>query len=220
MAEGAADDAEVKSRVRAASKNDLRLCSRRPCIEIADCERIRMSTKPSTMTWSAILQEPEATDSPLLPALETLAVMRISSRSRFRKSAKSVAWIKRRYLHPARPEAITTAAGRRHRPPILYKSTKEFLLRFGLKDVGELPSMEEFEKLVAESFQNELLPLSDSSVDAAPLRSALRQPSPNRRFPLPMRKQFRSSRTLPAKTIPPLRLGRPIFPTAAFVQSI
>jgi segregation and condensation protein B len=42
--------------------------------------------------------------------------------------------------------------------PILYKTTKEFLLRFGLKDVNELPSMEEFEKLVAESFQNDLLP--------------------------------------------------------------
>jgi segregation and condensation protein B len=42
--------------------------------------------------------------------------------------------------------------------PILYKTTKEFLLRFGLKDVHELPSMEEFEKLVAESFQNDLLP--------------------------------------------------------------
>jgi len=34
--------------------------------------------------------------------------------------------------------------------PILYKTTKEFLLRFGLKDVTELPSLEEFEKLAAE----------------------------------------------------------------------
>jgi segregation and condensation protein B len=33
--------------------------------------------------------------------------------------------------------------------PILYKTTKEFLLRFGLKDVAELPSMEEFEKMAA-----------------------------------------------------------------------
>jgi segregation and condensation protein B len=31
--------------------------------------------------------------------------------------------------------------------PILYKTTREFLLRFGLKDVSELPSMEEFEKM-------------------------------------------------------------------------
>jgi segregation and condensation protein B len=32
--------------------------------------------------------------------------------------------------------------------PILYKTTKEFLVHFGLKDIGELPSMEEFEELI------------------------------------------------------------------------
>src|SRR5438445_12267565 len=55
---------------------------------------------------------------------------------------------------------LITTAGRKAviGRPILYKSTKEFLLRFGLKDVAELPSMEEFEKLVAESFQSDLLP--------------------------------------------------------------
>ena len=65
---------------------------------------------------------------------------------------------------------LITTAGRKAviGRPILYKSTKEFLLRFGLKDVGELPSMEEFEKLVAESFQNELLPLSDNGATGAP----------------------------------------------------
>jgi segregation and condensation protein B len=44
---------------------------------------------------------------------------------------------------------LVTTAGRKQviGRPILYKTTKEFLLRFGLKDVSELPSMEEFEKL-------------------------------------------------------------------------
>jgi segregation and condensation protein B len=37
--------------------------------------------------------------------------------------------------------------------PILYKTTKEFLLRFGLKDVAELPSMEEFEKMAELEFE-------------------------------------------------------------------
>jgi len=37
--------------------------------------------------------------------------------------------------------------------PILYKTTKEFLMRFGLSDVGELPSMEEFDKLAGEALQ-------------------------------------------------------------------
>ena len=44
---------------------------------------------------------------------------------------------------------LITTAGRKQviGRPILYKTTKEFLLRFGLNDVNELPSMEEFEKL-------------------------------------------------------------------------
>jgi segregation and condensation protein B len=40
-------------------------------------------------------------------------------------------------------------------------------MRFGLKDVNELPSMEEFEKLVAESFQAELTP-AESAVENTP----------------------------------------------------
>jgi len=44
---------------------------------------------------------------------------------------------------------LVTTAGRKQviGRPILYKTTKEFLLRFGLKDLSELPSVEEFEKL-------------------------------------------------------------------------
>ncbi|HEY4011205.1 MAG TPA: SMC-Scp complex subunit ScpB, partial [Acidobacteriaceae bacterium] len=34
--------------------------------------------------------------------------------------------------------------------PILYKTTKEFLVRFGLKDLNELPSIEEFEKMAGD----------------------------------------------------------------------
>ncbi len=46
---------------------------------------------------------------------------------------------------------LITTAGRKQviGRPILYKTTKEFLLRFGLKDVSELPSMDEFEKMAA-----------------------------------------------------------------------
>jgi segregation and condensation protein B len=39
--------------------------------------------------------------------------------------------------------------------PILYKTTKEFLIRFGLKDVNELPSLEEFEKMASELAETE-----------------------------------------------------------------
>jgi segregation and condensation protein B len=45
---------------------------------------------------------------------------------------------------------FVTAAGRKEvlGRPILYKTTKEFLIHFGLKDLSELPSMEEFEELL------------------------------------------------------------------------
>jgi len=42
--------------------------------------------------------------------------------------------------------------------PILYKTTREFLLRFGLKDVSELPSMEEFEKMAASELDSDEAP--------------------------------------------------------------
>src|SRR6185503_8110259 len=32
--------------------------------------------------------------------------------------------------------------------PILYKTTRDFLVHFGLKDLGDLPSMEEFAELI------------------------------------------------------------------------
>jgi segregation and condensation protein B len=62
---------------------------------------------------------------------------------------------------------LITTAGRKQviGRPILYKTTKEFLMRFGLKDVNELPSMEEFEKLVAESFQAELIPAESAAAE-------------------------------------------------------
>jgi len=55
---------------------------------------------------------------------------------------------------------LVTTAGRKAviGRPILYRTSKEFLLRFGLSDINELPSMEEFEKLLAESFQSDLIP--------------------------------------------------------------
>jgi segregation and condensation protein B len=52
---------------------------------------------------------------------------------------------------------LITTSGRKQviGRPILYKTTKEFLLRFGLKDVNELPSMEEFEKMAGELVEAE-----------------------------------------------------------------
>jgi segregation and condensation protein B len=47
---------------------------------------------------------------------------------------------------------LITTAGRKPviGRPILYKTTKDFLIRFGLKDLNELPSIEEFEKMAGD----------------------------------------------------------------------
>jgi segregation and condensation protein B len=49
---------------------------------------------------------------------------------------------------------------------MLYKTTKDFLLRFGLKDLNELPSLEEFEKLAAGEMQDELYSGNTAIADA------------------------------------------------------
>ena len=56
---------------------------------------------------------------------------------------------------------LITTAGRKQviGRPILYKTTKDFLLRFGLKDINELPSIEEFEKMAGELSEQEEIPM-------------------------------------------------------------
>ena len=63
---------------------------------------------------------------------------------------------------------LVTTAGRKEvlGRPILYKTTKEFLVHFGLKSLDELPSMEEFEELIknqaaAEESEQAELPLEE-----------------------------------------------------------
>jgi segregation and condensation protein B len=59
---------------------------------------------------------------------------------------------------------LITTAGRKQviGRPILYKTTKEFLLRFGLKDLNELPSIEEFEKMAAGELSESELPFEEA----------------------------------------------------------
>ena len=48
--------------------------------------------------------------------------------------------IERKLVAPAGRKAVVGK-------PILYKTTKDFLIQFGLKDLGELPTLKEFEEL-------------------------------------------------------------------------
>ena len=176
VAEGATED-EVKSHVRVALEeliDDYAAAHRG--IEIRQIAGgYRMSTKPEQ--HDVVREFAKSLKPPIrlsLPALETLAVIaykqpvtvpEISEIRGVDSSGVIATLLDRKLITTAGRKAVI---GR----PILYKSTKEFLLRFGLKDVSELPSMEEFEKLVAESFQNELLPVSDNGAESAEAASA------------------------------------------------
>ncbi|HEY6307807.1 MAG TPA: SMC-Scp complex subunit ScpB, partial [Candidatus Angelobacter sp.] len=128
----------------------------------------RMSTKPEhhdvIRAFSKSLKPPVRLS---LPALETLAVIaykqpvtvpEISDIRGVDASAVIGTLLERKLITTAGRKAVV---GR----PMLYKTSKDFLLRFGLNDVGELPSLEEFEKLAGGELQEELL--ASHSEDAA-----------------------------------------------------
>jgi segregation and condensation protein B len=70
---------------------------------------------------------------------------------------------------------LITTAGRKQviGRPILYKTTKEFLLRFGLKDLNELPSIEEFEKMAGELADADLEPVGEGGLTIDQTESSL-----------------------------------------------
>jgi segregation and condensation protein B len=86
-----------------------------------------------------------------LPALETLAVIAYKQPVTAPEVNEIRGVESSGVLGSLLSRKLITTAGRKPviGRPILYKTTKEFLLRFGLKDVAELPSMEEFEKMAA-----------------------------------------------------------------------
>lgn len=168
LAEGAADDAEGKSRVRAALEqlaSDYGNADHG--IEIRQVAGgYRMSTKPEqhemVRSFAKSLKPPIRLS---LPALETLAVIAYKQPATVPEINEIRGVGSGGVIATLLDRKLITTAGRKQviGRPILYKTTKEFLMRFGLKDVSELPSMEEFEKLVAESFQGELIPAEDAS---------------------------------------------------------
>jgi len=110
---------------------------------------------------------------------------------------------------------LITTAGRKQviGRPILYKTTRDFLLRFGLKDVSELPSIEEFEKMageLAESFAEpvqEEIPMPETAEPPAELESAALEEEKDAVEPqsdgdsIPLEGADESSAGVPGKTV-------------------
>ena len=118
----------------------------------------RMSTKPEfhdvVRAFAKSLKPPVRLS---LPALETLSVIaykqpvtlpEINEIRSVDSSGVIATLLDRKLITTAGRKAVV---GR----PILYRTTREFLLRFGLRDMSELPTLKEYEELAG---QAELFP--------------------------------------------------------------
>jgi segregation and condensation protein B len=167
----AESDSELRSQVRATIEEMIALYSTEEHgVEIRQIAGgYRIGTKPEqhdlVRAFAKSLKPPIRLS---LPALETLAVIAYKQPVTVPEISEIRGVDSGGVIATLLDRKLITTAGRKAviGRPILYKTTKEFLLRFGLKDVNELPSMEEFEKLVAESFQSDLLPAEGGVADA------------------------------------------------------
>jgi segregation and condensation protein B len=94
-------------------------------------------------------------------------------------------------IHTLMERKLIATAGRKNvvGRPILYKTSREFMLHFGLRDLSELPSLREFEEMARQALGSELLPtegllpeiepsaLSEGESEGEPAGSALENPS-------------------------------------------
>lgn len=107
-----------------------------------------------------------------LPALETLAVIAYKQPVTAPEISEIRGVDSSGVLATLLDRKLITTAGRKQviGRPIMYKTSKDFLLRFGLKDVTELPSLEEFEKLGADAqadlFESEAKSLPEGEGEA------------------------------------------------------
>jgi segregation and condensation protein B len=88
-----------------------------------------------------------------MPALETLAVIAYKQPVTAPEIQEIRGVNTSGVLKTLLDKRLITTAGRKEviGRPILYKTSKEFLMRFGLSDLDELPSLKEFEALAREA---------------------------------------------------------------------
>jgi len=119
----------------------------------------RMGTKPEM--HDAVRAFVKSLKPPLklsLPALETLAVIAYKQPVTAPEVGEIRGVDSAGVLGSLMSRKLIATAGRKQvvGRPMLYKTTREFLLRFGLKDISELPSMEEFEKMAAQELSEDI----------------------------------------------------------------
>ncbi len=130
----------------------------------------KMATKPEH--HDAVRNFVKSLKPPLklsLPALETLAVIA------YKQPATGPEIMEIRgvqglgVLKTLLDRKLIVVAGRKNviGKPILYKTTKEFLIQFGLKDLSELPSLKEFEEIRRMAFSDSETAAPEPEPDSA-----------------------------------------------------
>jgi len=102
-----------------------------------------------------------------MPALETLAVIAYKQPVTAPEISEIRGVNTSGVISTLLDKKLITTAGRKEviGRPILYKSSKEFLMRFGLSDLDELPSLKEFEALAREALGSDEALAVDISED-------------------------------------------------------
>ena len=119
----------------------------------------KMATKPEH--HEAVRNFVKSLKAPLklsLPALETLAVIAYKEPVTGPEIMEIRGVQGAGVLKTLLDRKLIAAAGRKDvvGKPILYKTTKEFLIQFGLKDLTELPSLKEFEEIRRMAFSDDV----------------------------------------------------------------
>lgn len=179
--EPAAAQSEAKSRIRAALEElTAEYSNTDRGMEVREVAGgFRMATKPEyhdvVRGFAKSLKPPIRLS---LQALETLSVIAYKQPVTAPEISEIRGVDSSGVLATLMDKKLITTAGRKQviGRPMLYKTTKEFLMRFGLKDVGELPSMEEFEKMLGGA-QEEMFagPEQNAEGEAALVESNLQE---------------------------------------------
>jgi segregation and condensation protein B len=112
-----------------------------------------------------------------MPALETLAVIAYKQPVTGPEISEIRGVNSSGVIATLLDKRLITTAGRKEvmGRPILYRSSKEFLMRFGLSDLQELPSLKEFEALAREALGSDmgLAPTTEEEMLAQPAADTL-----------------------------------------------
>jgi segregation and condensation protein B len=111
-----------------------------------------------------------------MPALETLAVIAYKQPATLPEIQEIRGVNCAGVIKTLLEKRLIVTAGRKEvlGRPILYRTSKEFLMRFGLSDIDELPSLKEFEQLAREALGTDegIAPVVEESVAAEALAAS------------------------------------------------